>query len=63
MCDAVREGVSTCVTPGERLGQSLCKQTKNEVAIRDGKGCKEKNHVKVYSLEEKLLVSFSFTAH
>ena len=29
-----RESRSTCVTPGERLRQSLRKQTKNEVARR-----------------------------
>ena len=37
--DRERESRSTCVTPGERLRQSLRKQTKNEVARRglDGK--------------------------
>ena len=55
-----RERVSMCVTPGERLRQTLHKQTKNEVARR-GLDRKEmqKNHFKVYCLEEKLLISFS----
>ena len=55
-----RESGSTCVTPGERLRQSLRKQTKNEVARRglDGKKI-PKSNFKVYSLEEKLLISFS----
>ena len=46
------------MTPGERLRQSLRKQTKNEVP-RTGLDGKEmqKNNFKVYSLEEKLLVS------
>ena len=48
------------MTLGERLRQSLRKQTKNEVARRglDGKEM-QKNYFKVYSLEEKLLISFS----
>ena len=57
-----RESRSTCVTPGERLRQSLRKQTENEVARRGLVGKKiqkKKNHFKVYSLEEKLLISFS----
>ena len=56
-----RESRSTCLTPGERLRQSLREQTKNEVARRgpDGQKNFKKSHFKVYSLEEKLLVSFS----
>ena len=34
MRERERESRSTCVTPGERLRQSLRKQTKNEVARR-----------------------------
>ena len=54
-----RESRSTCVTPGERLRQSLRKQTKNEVA-RGGLDGKKipKSHFKIYSLEEKLLIFF-----
>ena len=57
----MRGSRTTCVTPGERLRQSLRKQTKYEVARRgfDGKKIPKKNQFKVYSLEEKLLISFS----
>ena len=59
MCE--RERVSTCVMPGERLRQSLRKQTKNEVPHRGLNGKEmQKNHFKVHSLEEKLLISFSW---
>ena len=39
------ERVSTCVTPGERLRQSLRKQAKNKVAYRglDGKEMQKKS--------------------
>ena len=49
------------MTPGERLRQSLRKKTKNEVARRgpDGQKNSKKSHLKVYSVEEKLLISFS----